>query len=862
MSSAIERQNVITDDALQAPLILTQNLETALKAMKEFIALTKSSQGKLVDATSIQEARTAVAELTEEQKQLAKVQNQIATAVAKDSDEYRRLNETLKNTNASLKTKAALGDKEAASITRQNASLEQLRAALNANKVAYAKLATEEQRASAEGQKLLKTIQNQDKAVKDLSKDIGQNSVFVGEYERGNKGVADSLQAIAPAATNAATGIKAMTLAGLQFIMTPIGAVIALIAAGLFALMSYFKGSEEGQDRLNKIMAVGHAVFEQFMNVVEAVGKALFEAFANPKQALIDFGNFLKSQIVNRFEGLIELIPQLGKAIGLLFAGEFKKAGQVAFDAAAKVGLGVENATAKISAMIDETKKLVDTGVKYGQAIAKLQAQIDRENRKLIVDRAKSDLEVAKLREKAVTLEGDAKKKAIEEAIKMEQELSDREVAFAKMNLQMAKLKVKANGDDKEALLEVAEARADVLRAEKMAFDNTLKFRKQLEALDEKELKKTKDEEAVKKKLAQIEAEYNKRAIEEINKVKQAAIDANLTKEQSDKNLNEVRKKLSIQFASEQVQALEAILVAEELTAEERAMVDKEMFRLKTELTDAYYNNLQEKDAEAYAELEKNLETAFEIYSMFAQSIGDLFASFRDRRMMALEEDMMQLEDNHARELELAGNSAAEKARIDNEFAVKKAAIEKKQLEERRKAAIFDKAMSAVQAAIGVSLAVVKAGVITPLAIATAIAGAIQVAAILAKPIPAFKDGTDFHFGGLAILGDGGKSELAVTPSGDLILSPATPTLMDLERGSKVFSGEKTMALAMSGLGGQLDTTPGKDRSFEILSSEVRRLTRTVKNKKEMHINFSRAGAEAVMSKAESRQYYLNNFYA
>lgn len=863
MSSAISRQDVVTDDALKAPLILAENLEVAIKALKEFIDLAKASQGKLVDATSIGEAKKAVSELTEEQKQLAKVQKQIADTVAKDSEEYRNLNAQLKETQATLKTKTALGDKEAASITRQNASLVQLKAALDANRIAYAKLATEEQRTSKEGEKLKKIIQDQDKAVKDLSKGLGQNQVFVGEYERANKSAADSLQQIAPGATSAAMGIKAMTVAAMQFILTPLGAVLALIGAAVFALVSYFKSSEEGQDRLNKIMAVGSAIFEQFMNLVEAVGEALYDAFTNPKQAAMDFGNFLKEQIVNRFMGLLELLPQLAKAIGLLFAGEFKKAGQVAFDAAAKVGLGVENATAKINGLIEETKKLVDTGVKYGTAIAALQAKIDKENRKLIVERAKSDLQVAKLREEAITLEGDARRKAITQAIQLEQQLSDKEVEFAALNLKMAQLKRDANGDDKEALLEVAEAEADLLRAEKLRFDNTLKFRKQLEALDKKEKDKTKEEISIKQRLTEIEAEFNRKNIVEINKVKQASIDANLSKEESDKKLNEVRKNLAVQFASEQIQAIETLLKVETLTAEERALIDVELFKLRTELTDAYYNQLVEKDTKAFEQLEKTVETMFEVYTMFAESIGSLFASFQERRMMALDEELAKEEENKTRELEAAGNNAAEKARIENEFALKKQAIEKKQLEERRKAAIFDKTISAFQAAIGVTLAVIKAGVITPLAIATGIAGAIQVAAILARPIPAFKDGTDYHFGGLAILGDGGKSELAVTPSGDLIMSPNRPTLMDLEAGTKVFSGDETEKLALSGLFSGINATHSSNNGedFNLLRKDVRALTKTVRNKKELHINFSRQGAEAVMSKAESRQYYLDNFY-
>ncbi|MHA7743878.1 hypothetical protein [Priestia aryabhattai] len=58
--------------------------------------------------------------------------------------------------------------------------------------------------------------------------------------------------------------------------------------------------------------------------------------------------------------------------------------------------------------------------------------------------------------------------------------------------------------------------------------------------------------------------------------------------------------------------------------------------------------------------------------------------------------------------------------------------------------------------------------------------------------IPGYATGTDFHPGGWAILGDGGKQELLRTPDGRMALSPDTDTLMDLPRGTQVLSGEQT----------------------------------------------------------------------
>lgn len=316
--------------------------------------------------------------------------------------------------------------------------------------------------------------------------DIIKENVSQQEKQRlGVGGYLDALDKLVPGLGATATGFLNMAKAALVFIATPIGVVIAALGAAIFALTSYFKGSEEGQNRLNKIVAVGSAIFEQFMNVVEDLGEALFDAFTNPKQALIDLGKFLQENISNRLEGVLELIPQLGRAIDLLFAGKFAEAGKVAADAALKVATGVENATDKLADFINETTELVNKGIENGQRLAEFQAAIDKEERKLIVDRAKISLEVSKLRAEALKFEGEERKKVLQEAIALEEQLAASEVALAKTRLANAELLRDANGDDKEALNAVAEARAAVFAAETTAFANSLRFRKEIAAIDE-----------------------------------------------------------------------------------------------------------------------------------------------------------------------------------------------------------------------------------------------------------------------------------------------------------------------------------------------------------------------------------------
>ena len=56
-----------------------------------------------------------------------------------------------------------------------------------------------------------------------------------------------------------------------------------------------------------------------------------------------------------------------------------------------------------------------------------------------------------------------------------------------------------------------------------------------------------------------------------------------------------------------------------------------------------------------------------------------------------------------------------------------------------------------------------------------------------------YATGTPYHSGGLAVLGDGGKREPFLTPQGKFGISPATDTMFDLPRGTKVWSSISKM---------------------------------------------------------------------
>jgi hypothetical protein len=154
------------------------------------------------------------------------------------------------------------------------------------------------------------------------------------------------------------------SLAGLLKGGLGIGAVMSLLDSLGGALME----NQKVQDLMNKAMVVFQGVVNGVIEVLEPLFGWLEKVFKDPVKSIKEFGELVKQNLINRFNGLLELIPQLGKALSLLFKGEFTEAGKVAVNAFGKVALGVEDTVG----LVEKGVKVVsDAVVKIGKATKK-----------------------------------------------------------------------------------------------------------------------------------------------------------------------------------------------------------------------------------------------------------------------------------------------------------------------------------------------------------------------------------------------------------------------------------------------------------------------------------------------------------
>jgi hypothetical protein len=281
---------------------------------------------------------------------------------------------------------------------------------------------------------------------KDAQKNVNNLNEDIKDTETSVKDVGNAADSMTGGFIGKFTGVIASVKKGIGAFKS---LKVAIAATGLGALViaigavvTAFKSSEEGQNKFAKLMGVIGAVTGNFVDLIANLGESIIEAFENPKEAISNFANLIKENIVNRFEGLVKLVPRLGEAIGLLFQGKFGEAGKVAADAVGQVVLGVENVTDKVADATEAVGEFIKENqreAKIAAEIADMRAKADKAERQLILDRANADRERAELLDKAVDKENFTAEQRIaflEEAAAIEEAITQQEIAAARLRFE------------------------------------------------------------------------------------------------------------------------------------------------------------------------------------------------------------------------------------------------------------------------------------------------------------------------------------------------------------------------------------------------------------------------------------------
>lgn len=276
-----------------------------------------------------------------------------------------------------------------------------------------------------------------------------------------------------------------------------------------------------------------------------------------------------------------------------------------------------------------------------------------------------------------------------------------------------------------------------------------------------------------------------------------------INKEDYERKRLEITEKYAIKQAQLAIDLAKEQLNTPGLSEEDRLKLKGKIAQAEIALAEKVRDadiNAADDASEAYKKKMDKVASTMQAISELLSGFADLGTAIFERKMEEIEaeqdandeayekevERIEKLEENGAistEEAEARKRAAEDKTKQkEEEIAKKKAVLQEKQ-------AKFDKANNVIQTIMSTSLAVMRAWTnpftapeIIPLIIAQ---GVIQLATILAQPIPKYAKGTKDHPGGLAIVGDGGKKEGIITDNG-LFVTPDKPTLVNLPAHAQV----------------------------------------------------------------------------
>lgn len=305
----------------------------------------------------------------------------------------------------------------------------------------------------------------------------------------------------------------------------------------------------------------------------------------------------------------------------------------------------------------------------------------------------------------------------------------------------------------------------------------------------------------------------------------------------------------AIDTAMRQIEMIEKVLKTENLSADERAKIEGELAKAKITLEDQIADatnrandEILKKDAKTTEKRIENAKRWLQVASDGLNAINDLASAIYDAKIQKVEEEQDALDEASEQEQERIDTlveqnviseeeGEARKRAAEERTAQKQEELEKKKQQLQYKQAIWDKVNSIAQIGISTALAIMTTSAqlgypaAIPFVAAVGALGALQLATVLATPIPKYAKGTDYHRGGLAIVGDAGEHEI-VSVGSKMYITPKTPTLVDMPQGAQVFPSINDFA-APNGF--VVDTTQLPEMPQVIVNNDYRALQADVR---------------------------------
>lgn len=294
------------------------------------------------------------------------------------------------------------------------------------------------------------------------------------------------------------------------------------------------------------------------------------------------------------------------------------------------------------------------------------------------------------------------------------------------------------------------------------------------------------------KEMNKLIEQENKAYQERLGKYKEYANDDERAKELHEAEVERIELEGQIDVLEKEIEFWEKMLdLASEGTKEYEELsakiseAKKDISEMSISLSEIGEDDTDGDDgADAFIDKVEEIGRKVQIVARELNKMGQAISQMFQGRIQKLEQEKQGIDDYYDNILENEELTDQEQKKLEDERERKTLEIERRIAKEKERQAKFDKANQMAQAIINTAVAVTKVLSEPWLIPIVAAAGATQVAAIAATPIPKYEKGTDSHGGGPALVGEK-RPEVILEPRGGAYVQ-SEPAVMNLPKGSEV----------------------------------------------------------------------------
>ena len=256
-----------------------------------------------------------------------------------------------------------------------------------------------------------------------------------------------SLNGVKRGFLSAMTGAKAM-FGSIKAGLISSGIGIFILAIG--SLVAFFTKTKRGAEMLERAMAGLGAIMNTLTDLMSGVGEIMVKAFTDPKQAVADLWEAIKTNLINRVDGMIDMFGALGDTIraALSLDWDGMKDGAADFgESMVQATTGVDDLIGKMQEGFNDLATEINDNVEAAMRLKGITQALRQAENDYSKERAQTMQEIQKAR-----LEALDESKTAEERLEALQTANDLELKTTAKAIELQKQKIMVQREENEII--------------------------------------------------------------------------------------------------------------------------------------------------------------------------------------------------------------------------------------------------------------------------------------------------------------------------------------------------------------------------------------------------------------------------